>query len=580
MKKRIVRFIPICILIILSLLPIVSLFTPGLLVTHDGKDHFVRIASFYASLQEGNIVPRWAGNLNWGFGHPILMFLYPLSSYVASIFRFIGFSFVDATKIVFMLAYIASVLSMYLWMQAVWGKRAGFIGALLYGFAPYRFVDLYVRGAIGEHMAFAFPPLICFFLYKLAKQQTGIKYNVLSIIYGLGLSISFAFLILSHNAISLMFLPVIGMYIIYLFIYETKKSFCFLLSAFCFLLLGFGLSSFFWVPALVEGKYTLRNIVTTGEAMDRFVPWTWFFYSPWNYGGTVTLTKSLGIFQWVGIAASFVLIWKTKDKKLRFLLFVFCFLLFASLFIMTSASSFIWKQIMILQNFQFPWRFLSLTTFIAAVLGGISVSQSLNMFGQKAKSKKQKSSNYKLPTNYELRTTNLVFIVFCLLLIVSTSHMWHPKGFSLEEELSYTGIYAGTTDTGESSPIWSVRFMLESPKAVIEVISGIATVEQIRRTSTLHEYRIVADTRAEFLENTVYFPGWEVLVDGKETNIEFQSEIHRGIMTFWVEKGEHQVAVVFRDTKLRKISSVITVVSGIVLILVAIITGYLWKRKK
>jgi hypothetical protein len=583
------------------LLPLVSFFTPGLLVTHDGKDHVVRIASFYASLQEGNIVPRWAGNLNWGYGHPIIMFLYPFSSYVASIFRFIGFSFVDATKAVFAVAHIASILSMYLWMSTVWGKRAGFIGALLYGFAPYRFVDLYVRGAIGEHMAFAFPPLICYFLYKLATDVSPKTYDPLlrpdvrrdyggrvrpTTYYGIGLSISLAFLILSHNAISLMFLPLIGLYVLYLFIFETKKSFCFLLSAFCFLFLGFGLSAFFWIPAFIEGKYTLRNIVTTGEAMDRFVPWTWFFYSPWNYGGTVTLTKSLGIFQWVGIAASFVLIWKTKEKKIRFLLFTFYFLLFTSLFIMTSASSLIWKQIMILQNFQFPWRFLSLTTFIAAVLGGISISQLLNMIKQKTMNVKHgtcdnKHKTFLLIAHCSLSNVRcLLFFVFCFLLIVSTFHMWRPKGFSLEEELSYTGIYAGTTDTGESSPIWSVRFMLELPKAVIELISGEATVEQIRRTSTLHEYRIVADTRAEFLENTIYFPGWEVLVDGKKINIEFQSEIHRGIMTFWVEKGEHRVTVIFRDTKLRKISSAITIISGIVLILGCFIAHFLWKRKK
>ena len=51
-------------------------FSPGIPITHDGVDHTARIANFYQSLTDGNIVPRWGGNLNWGYGHPILIFLY------------------------------------------------------------------------------------------------------------------------------------------------------------------------------------------------------------------------------------------------------------------------------------------------------------------------------------------------------------------------------------------------------------------------------------------------------------------------------------------------------------------------
>src|SRR3989344_780218 len=150
------------IVLILALMPLLDLLHPGLPVTHDGQDHVARIANFYQSLSEGNVVPRWAANLNWGYGHPILMFLYPLPSYIASLFHAIGFSFIDSTKLVFAVSYIASIVTMYLWIRAAWGSVAGFTAAILYGFAPYRFVDLYVRGAIGEHVAFIFPPLICY----------------------------------------------------------------------------------------------------------------------------------------------------------------------------------------------------------------------------------------------------------------------------------------------------------------------------------------------------------------------------------------------------------------------------------
>ena len=130
------------------------------------------------------------------------MFLYPLPSYVASLFHFLGFTFVDSTKLVFAVSYLLSALFMYLWISSKWGRPSGFIAALAYGFAPYRFVDLYVRGAIGEHMAFVFPPLICWGLLLLAGKK---RMLAPSIIIPLGTG----GLILSHNALSLMFLPII-----------------------------------------------------------------------------------------------------------------------------------------------------------------------------------------------------------------------------------------------------------------------------------------------------------------------------------------------------------------------------------
>jgi len=72
------------------IVPLLTLLQPGFPLTHDGKDHLARIANFSQSLAQGNLVPRWGGNLNWGYGHPVLMFLYPLSSYLASLIHLIG----------------------------------------------------------------------------------------------------------------------------------------------------------------------------------------------------------------------------------------------------------------------------------------------------------------------------------------------------------------------------------------------------------------------------------------------------------------------------------------------------------
>jgi hypothetical protein len=546
------KYLPILLLCAVSILPLIALAHTGLPATHDGQDHVARIANFYQSLKEGNIIPRWAGSLNWGYGHPILMFLYPLPSYLASLFHWVGFSLVDSTKIVFGLALVASALTMYLWMRAAFGKNAGIAGALLYVFAPYRFVDLYVRGAIGEHVAFIFPPLVLYFLYKLSQPLS----RKLLALHGLGVAVSVAMLILAHNAIAIMFMPIIAVYMLYLFLFESKQKWLFGVVSAAAILAGFALSAFFWIPAYFEGKYTLRDIVTSGEAAARFVPWTWFLYSPWNYGQGDTLTKSLGFMQWAGILGALVVIWKTKFTKIRVILLSALGILLFSFFIMTSWSRPIWFAVTTLQKFQFPWRFLSVSVFVAAVAGGIAVGEHL---------KNNKNSPY-------------IMAALCFLIIVITIPMWHPKAYVTHDESFYSGIYFSTTDTGESSPIWSVRFMEHTPANPMQVISGEALISVGIRTTTRHEYTINVIQPSRIVENTLYFPQWRVYIDGIPTDIEFQDPDYRGLITFRITPGNHSVVVVFENTKVRTVAERISLVA-LAIIGVSVLVGILWRKR-
>lgn len=541
-----ILFTPWFLVLAVSLVPLVSLLHPGLPVTHDGQDHVARIANFYASLAEGNLVPRWAANLNWGYGHPILMFLYPLPSYMGSLFHAIGFGFVDSVKLVFAVSFTASMFVMYLWVSAGWGKRAGFVAALLYGFAPYRFVDLYVRGAIGEHVAFVFPPLVMYFLLRLSQWRG--KGNNACAAYVAGLGASLAGLILAHNAISLMFLPVFVLYGVYLLVAVRDGILRYVVYAKAGALLGFALSAFFWVPAFFEGKYTLRDIVTAGEAVTRMVPWTWFFVSPWNYGEGMQITKEVGLVQWFGIAAAvgaLAVIRRKKDARLTWTIGGFLAIFVGSLFIQTEASAFVWKTVSVLQKFQFPWRFLSVSVFAAAALGGIGVARMLTAWA------------HATPKRYVLYLPWIMASITALLL-VTTQQMWKPRGYLDKPESFFTGIFLSTTDTGESSPIWSIRRMERFPANAMDIAEGQVRIRPGRRTTTVHEYAVSASGAARLVENTLFFPGWKIYVDGMQAGLQYQDPQYRGLMTFRVTDGDHTVRVAFGDTKLRMVANVVS----------------------
>lgn len=520
--------------LIISILPVLSLVTPGLPITHDGQDHIARVANFYQSLSEGNLVPRWGNNLNWGFGHPVLMFLYPLPSYAASVFHFFGFSFVDSVKLVFAFTYILSILAMYLYAKDEWGEIAGIAAALIYGFSPYRFVNLYVRGAYGEHAAFVFLPLILWGISGIAKKQSILKWQLLN-------ALSLAGLFLSHNAVSIMMIPLLGIYALYLSYYKVQpsKRVTFIINLFLSVLYAVGLSAFFLIPAFLEGKYTLRDIVTQGEISGRMVQPLSFILSGWNYGGGNEFSKNLGLPAISSLFIAFYIVIKGVKKHL--LLSLFILLLFLYLFLMTPPSLFIWNAVSLLQKFQFPWRFLVMSSLMSALIGGLTVSLI--------------SAKYKN-----------TFVIILTILVLSTYFMWKPKAYKNFDEKFFTDVYNGTTDTGESSPIWSVRFMEFSPELPLETAEGKTSVDIGFRNTTSREYTVTALERSKIVENTLYFPGWKIYVDGQETPIEFQDPQWRGRMTFWINIGRHTIKVLFTETKLRKISDIISVTSFVVLL--------------
>jgi len=90
--------------------------------------------------------------------------------------------------------------------------------------------------------------------------------------------------------------------------------------------------------------------------------------------------------------------------------------------------------------------------------------------------------------------------------VLVTVGMWHPKAYVVHDESFYSGIYMSTTDTGESSPIWSIRFMEHAAAAPLQIIDGVAKITNGYRSTTVHEYTVTDIKPTLFLENTVYFP--------------------------------------------------------------------------
>ena len=118
--------------------------------------------------------------------------------------------------------------------------------------------------------------------------------------------------------------------------------------------------------------------------------------------------------------------------------------------------------------------------------------------------------------------------------------------------------------------------MEKQPKAHLEIISGQAEIKEISRTSTRHEYEVTVKEKTRLRENTLYFPGWEVLVDNEVSGVEFQDPQNRGLMTFNLLPGGHHVLISFKETKLRLLADLISLISVILLIFLFLLN---WQKK-
>src|SRR3972149_7699643 len=158
-------------ILVLSTIAVWPFFRRGFFESHDGEWMVIRFSAFHQTFAGGQFPVRSVDRLNNNYGYPVLNFLYPLPFYLAEIPKLLGFGFVDSIKIIFVASTFASAFAMYWALIQIFTKWAAFAGAIVYIFTPYRFVDLYVRGSLGEIVAFIFPPLILGAIFKIAKGQ-------------------------------------------------------------------------------------------------------------------------------------------------------------------------------------------------------------------------------------------------------------------------------------------------------------------------------------------------------------------------------------------------------------------------
>lgn len=536
------RYKEILIVVLVSLVAGFALLHPGLPPTHDGEYHVIRFYEFDKALRDGNLYPRWAPDLNNGFGVPLFNYVYPLPNYIASVMHFTGISFIDAFKLNMFFASLIGSFFFYLWSKKYWGNLGGVVSSIFYSFAPYRFLDIYIRGSVGEVWALAFFPglLWSFSRYTENLQK---RYVLLS-------SLFIAALIFSHNILGLFFFIFFVSYTIFNWCLNKKIQ---IRSVLLMIFIGLGLSSPFWLPALIETKYVVGLQIT--NIADNFPEIYQLIIPSWGSGFSGGDLKDQMSFQ-IGLAnllvifiATFGIFTWSKKYKFKKIIIFFLLWFYLILFLLTSYSSWIWDNFPMISYAQFPWRLLSFEIIIAPFLAG-----SLLSIPWVSKSKKKKTA------------VALFLIAFVLSLGINYAK---PAFYHYRDDAYYVNRSNFIDGTNSVGNIFNTKWLDKIPtkrSGKIEILEGDGKLSALSLKSSEYTFSITAKSNLLVLVNTAYFPGWIGKIDDKKINVENKN----GIIAIRVPVGNHNVQIIFQDTFIRKLSYVFFYIAIFTLLIISL----------
>lgn len=477
----------------------------------DGLIHTQRIIQFHQALSLGQFPVRLAPSIMDEVGYPLFVVNYQLPYYAAEIFMLVNQNPVLAYKAVMSISFLLSGIFAYLLFRTFGSAPASLTGSILYTYLPYRFANLYMRGALGESVSLTFVPLILYGIHKINQRaKTGI----------LILAISTFGLITSHTVTLILFGPFIALYIFLIIRPQTKR----LITMCAGFAWGFLLAAFQISPSIFEKKYLMLDQSFGNVYKDLFVNFYQLARIPQPGINTGTYIQ-------IGIAATLIILVGLAlivIKKSLYSLFFTAFAL-VSIFLVTGSSRWIWDNLPLIGYISYPYRFLSLTILCTSFLGV-----------------------------YLVDSTGLkkLFSGFLIILVLYTNrhfYLFAKPNFEIQPP-------PNLTTQNESDTIWqNEKTLLQRPLLTSNPNSNFTIIKNEPMDVS---FQVNTTNSTEFTARKMFFPGWQLKVD----NQNHPQIIKDGLISFILDPGPHNVRIFFKETVIRQLGNYVSLFSLILLI--------------
>lgn len=544
-----------------------SLFRPGMFKIHDFI-HGVRVTEMHRALSEGQIPVRWTEHFGYGYGMPLFEFYAPLPYYVGALLYGIGIPLVIAVKILFLLSTVGTAIGAYFLGKELFShKSAGILVAAAYTLAPYRALNLFVRGALSEAWGMMALPWI---MYGILVARKKIWLGFYFVVFGC------VVLLLSHNLTALIVAPFLILFTLGVILVEALRGASvlsllkYLAILFGSVLLSLGLTAFYVIPAFLEKQYTqIESTILSGyfDFSLHFLYIRQFFSSSWGFGGSEwgpedPISFYLGTGQWIAVAVAGASVgWTLVNsiKKRTFfkvvisrniLLSVLIVLItLGGLYMSLQRSIGIWRAIEPLSYIQFPWRYLSVASLGMALTVGIPL---LFTKGRAAR----------------------VYIVgmFCVVLFSSVGYFRPESYYDDASGLYYDNPARVASHMSEILPDYipvGVEIEDISPPEEPFWFEDEYVPEKVTETlvkrghERLYRFNRPLTQTVEMSFAIADFPGWTVYADGIAVG---HTQSKRGYISAYIPLGTELVGVQFKGTPVRNASDLVSFASVVLFV--------------
>lgn len=561
---------------------------PSLPRETDTELHVFRAAELGYTIRAGDLYPRWAPDFYYGYGYPIFNYYAPLTYYLANLLSLtIPGGAVLGVKMVFVLGFVGSGLSVYGLVRRLSSSRAGLIAASSYLFAPYvHLIDPHLRGDLAEFFGLAVGPFAFWALTEFFL--TGSRRNFI------WSALSIAALILTHTLLALVYFAMIIAYTLWYAATALSREKIGLKTLGLWispLLIGLSLAAFYWLPVGLErNAVQLGNLIGPGhfDFRNHFLTLADLFGPsiPLDLGAVNPAFRfNLGIAQWLLAGVGLIMLVvssflpsnhhaeesQSASKKTGFTQLSSVLFWLVSLVVLVALmlplSSPIWDSIPVMPFLQFPWRLLGPAALCVAILGG-QAARLLELAPPMAQP-------------YSFAALTILPLVLALPVFIPPG--WGDFGPTdqlamLEYELN--GLALGTTSTGDFVPVAVDMVPGPNPDLIDSYRRGGpvdkvnrytlpegASIEIVRHRPTADVF--VVDSPDGFLLRlyTFMFDGWRATVDGEPTPIEVAKP--EGFITVPLPPGKHTVRVWLGATTARTIAVATSLVGIVALALIA-----------
>lgn len=501
-------------LIILITIPVlIPLFHKGFFITDDGEWMIIRFSAFYSAIRDGQFPVRFLHRLYFGYGYPVPTFLYPGFMYFAVPIHLLKIGFITTIKIIIGISLFGTTIFTYFWLSKFFNRISSLLGSIFSLYIPYHMYDIFTRGSVGEIFALLWIPYIFWMIERKSIFFT---------------AIGISFLLISHNSLAAIFLPIIIFYMALNALNSPNKK-AQLYYYICVLVVGLGMAAFFLLPAIFELSLTNFSKIKVSD--------------PFSYFANIQLIGYSTIFILI-IALLFLFkisFKKTKQYKEQLFIF-FLIVTLLCVFLSSSASRTVW-YFLPSSFIQFPFRLLSI--FLLSVPFLIAFITS------------------KLQKKYQT-----MFIIASLIILIFSVYKFINIQTIDKDDGYYSTNDATTTVQDEYLPVWVKEKVSKRPADKVEIVEGQGKIENVLSTNKKISFNLNLAKNSLVRVNTIYWPGWNALVDDKNTKITYQNP--KGVMELHISQGKHRVQLIFQETSLRIIADIISSISFLLLIFVSL----------